>query len=41
MGNANGHAAFNMGVLFFRSTPAAKAVAVAWRRRLLSEEKNK
>lgn len=41
MGNANGHAAFNTGVLFFRSTPAAKAVAVAWRRRLLSEEKNK
>ena len=40
-GNSAGHAAFNTGVVFFRDTPAAKAVAVAWRQRLLDEEKNK
>jgi len=40
-GNSLGHAAFNTGVVFFRDTAAAKAVAVAWRRRLLAEEKNK
>ena len=28
-------------MVFFRDTPAAKAVAVAWRRRLLDEEKSK
>ena len=40
-GNSVGHAAFNTGVVFFRDTPAAKAVAVAWRQRLLDEVKNK
>ena len=28
-------------MVFFRDTPAAKAVAVAWRQRLLDEEKSK
>ena len=37
-GNARGHAAFNTGVLFFRDTTAAAAVAAAWRSRLLSVE---
>ncbi|KAL1495240.1 hypothetical protein AB1Y20_017103 [Prymnesium parvum] len=35
-GNRYGHAAFNTGVLFFRATVRAIAVAAAWRHRLLS-----
>ena len=40
-GNSEGHAAFNTGVLFFRSTVAAAAVAAAWRSRLISVEESK
>lgn len=35
-GNKFGHAAFNTGVLYFRATLAAQAVAAAWRVMLLS-----
>jgi hypothetical protein len=35
-GNKAGHAAFNTGVLYFRATLAARAVAAAWRVMLLS-----
>ena len=39
-GNSVGHAAFNTGVVYLRSSTAAKAFAAAWRSRLLSVEKS-
>jgi len=37
-GNADGHAAFNTGVVYFRPSKPAKAFAAAWRARLVSVE---